>query len=271
MRIRSVVFATILLLVFAGPATAGAAVKPKALTNPSWSGYSVSPAKGTLSGSTAVWRIPKVTCKSSGTQRAAVWDGLWGDNKSIKSGDAWLPQIGTDSQCSNGQATYFIVYQLYHGNASFCAFLPEWVFKRVCKGTKPIQLSSPEVHAGDLVQAAVEFTRKGKDGKLHFHLNLTDTSAGVYTDKYVKVDAGTDLSDVAGQGGAIVEDNSDKGGLAKFGAVKLSFVDYGKSKDYSVNDWQLKVGKTALATNSGFKYHGLGGAGSFTVTWNHES
>ncbi|HET7015701.1 MAG TPA: G1 family glutamic endopeptidase [Streptosporangiaceae bacterium] len=271
MRIRSVVFATIPLLVFAGPAIASAAVKPLALPNPSWSGYSASPAKGTLNTSTATWRIPKVTCPSKGTQRAAVWVGLWGDNKSIKNGKAWLPQIGTDSQCSNGQATYFIVYQLYHGNAQFCALLPEWVFEHVCKGTKPIQVMTPEVHAGDQVQAFVRFTHKSKDGKLHFDLDLNDNSAGKWVDKYVAVDAGTDMSEVASQGGVIVEDNSEDGGLAKFNPIKLWFSDENHSKKFSVNDWQLKVGKTALATNSALKIHDLISGGTFTVTWNHAS
>jgi hypothetical protein len=243
------------------------------ILNPNWSGYSVYPKHGTLTGSTATWRVPPVHCESSGTQRAAVWTGLWGTNDSIRKNHAWLSQIGTDSQCKNGHATYFIVYQLYHSNAEWCAFLPNWIFVHVCKGIRPVAVTSPAIHANDEIQAYVSYGGKAKDGKLKFLLDLTDVTAGSYFDQTVKVKAGTELSDAAGQGGVIVEDNGDGGGLARFNPLQLWLGIYTNANFNPANfrqyEWILRVHRRNLAANESFKYSRLQDGYTFTVRWNH--
>jgi hypothetical protein len=250
-----------------------AAAKIPQIDNPNWSGYSVYPRHGTLNGSSATWRVPQVQCESSGTQRVAVWVGLWGTNRSIKNGRAWLSQIGTDSQCRNGHATYFIVYQLYHSNAEFCAFLPNWIFVHVCKGIRAVTVMSPTIHANDEIDSFVSYSGKTRSGKLKFLLDLTDNTTGKYVDETVKVDAGTAPSDAEAQGGVIAEDNGDSGGLAKFEPLKLWLTVYTSASFNSVNykqyEWLLKVGKSTLASNQNFKYARSQDGYTFAVRWNH--
>jgi hypothetical protein len=58
--------------------------------------------------------VPKVACPTTGIAsyggygpRAAVWVGLTGTLSSIfATHNAWLPQIGTDSNCLGGKPQY---------------------------------------------------------------------------------------------------------------------------------------------------------------------
>jgi hypothetical protein len=78
-------------------------------TSSNWSGYATYPSKPSKTKFTAVhgsWTQPSVTC-STGTQYAAFWVGLDGYNSST------VEQIGTDSDCVNGTATYYAWYEMY--------------------------------------------------------------------------------------------------------------------------------------------------------------
>jgi len=95
----------------ASPISAGAATIPEYLTG-NWSGYSGYPVNGYVTDAEATWTVPSVTCPSSGNPRAAIWVGMWGGTTSIEDHQAWLPQIGTESKCSGGKATYDAIWEM---------------------------------------------------------------------------------------------------------------------------------------------------------------
>ncbi len=109
MVVMVVVGATVL-----GAATtsaASAAVHPPLIagqtnsTSSNWSGYAVT--GGPFTGVSASWTQPAVTCAPGETSYASFWVGLDGDTSST------VEQIGTDSDCVNGVATYYAWDELY--------------------------------------------------------------------------------------------------------------------------------------------------------------
>ena len=74
-------------------------------TSANWSGFAVTAARGAVTHVSGNWVVPAVARTVSGYSSA--WVGIDGFNSST------VEQIGTDSDCVNGVATYYAWYELY--------------------------------------------------------------------------------------------------------------------------------------------------------------
>ncbi len=72
-----------------------------------WSGYAVTGANGAFTDVKATWVQPTATCGSRKTAYSSFWVGL--DGYSSNS----VEQLGTDSDCSRGRATYYGWWEMY--------------------------------------------------------------------------------------------------------------------------------------------------------------
>jgi hypothetical protein len=77
------------------------------LDNPIWAGYGVEGTPGSFTDVTASWAVPAVQCPDAATSYSAFWAGLDGD------GSNTVEQIGTESDCIDGQPKYFAWYEMY--------------------------------------------------------------------------------------------------------------------------------------------------------------
>jgi hypothetical protein len=219
-----------------------------AVPNANWAGYSAYPNNGDATGAWGNWIVPKITCtKSYPNARVAVWAALWGSNDSIRNNTAWLPQIGTLSQCVNGTAQYRLVWQMetavtggnsgprdaYTGYAvpSHCSGkLPNFAYY-VC-GTLPTGViggfGEVKVNPGDSVQALVYLDGPATQAPAErtFSITLEDFTGanngkyaeGTITTNKIKVS----LDDASRQGGVIAETSDPPpGGLADFGTLDI--------------------------------------------------
>lgn len=92
-------------LVLAGSAQAGIVHDAASSTN--WAGYAVSGT--TFTDAKGTWVQPATNCSATETSSyAAFWVGLGG----LAGGNGGLEQIGTESDCRNGQAVYAAWYEL---------------------------------------------------------------------------------------------------------------------------------------------------------------
>jgi hypothetical protein len=114
-----------------------------------WSGYAVDGAKGSVTDVKASWTVPAVTCPATGDQYASFWVGIDGYSSNT------VEQIGTDSDCVNGVATYYAWYEFYP-HPSFTI------------GGRTLA-----IHAGDVVSAEVSAGAGGS-----FTVTLTNITAG---------------------------------------------------------------------------------------------
>jgi hypothetical protein len=72
-----------------------------------WSGYAVEGAKGSVTDVKGSWIVPSVTCPPTGSTFSSFWVGIDGFNSNT------VEQIGTDSDCVDGQAVYYAWYEFY--------------------------------------------------------------------------------------------------------------------------------------------------------------
>jgi hypothetical protein len=73
-----------------------------------WSGYAVTGANGSVTSVSGSWIIPASTCtKGSAPEYAAFWIGIDGWNSNT------VEQIGTDSDCANGEPSYYAWFEFY--------------------------------------------------------------------------------------------------------------------------------------------------------------
>jgi hypothetical protein len=100
-----------------------------------------------VSSVSGTWTVPTVT--GSGTSYSSVWVGIDGYQSST------VEQIGTESDVSNGKATYYAWYEMYPSNS--------------------VTISSITVKAGDSISAAVTYGTNSA-GAGGFTLTLTDGS-----------------------------------------------------------------------------------------------
>jgi hypothetical protein len=274
--------------------------------NANWVGYSAYPDSGDATGAWGNWIVPKITCtKAYPNARVAVWAGLWGSNESIGKKTAWLPQIGTLSQCVKGAPQYRMIWQMetavrggnsgprdaYTGYAvpSHCAGkLPNFAYY-VC-GTLPTGIAGGfgevKVNPGDQVQALVYLD--GRDSQApserSFSIVLEDFTGanngkyatGTITTNKIKVP----LDDASRQGGIITETgNPPSDGLARFGTLKIgvnAVEQTGGTGSYRFYKWVLyknythkpPTGLIATPGNS-LKHAGSGEEVDYidTITW----
>jgi hypothetical protein len=72
-----------------------------------WSGYAVTGATGAFTDVKATWVQPTATCSRRQTAYSSFWVGLDGYSSSS------VEQLGTDSDCSRGKATYYGWWEMY--------------------------------------------------------------------------------------------------------------------------------------------------------------
>ena len=118
-----------------------------AVTSSNWSGYAVTAGRSTVTDVKGSWIVPSVSCSGS-NQYASLWVGIDGYNSST------VEQIGTDSDCQGGVATYYAWYEFY----------PHFSYQ--------IDLGA-SIGGGDIVSAEV---KSGSAG--NFTVVLTDQTTG---------------------------------------------------------------------------------------------
>ncbi len=144
---------------------------------------------GSVTDAKGSWIVPTVTCALGETSYSSFWVGIDGFSSST------VEQTGTDSDCRNGQPTYYAWFE----------FFPKPAFL----------ISGITVHAGDAISAEVKYAGQNK-----FVVSITDTLTG------------KSFSTTGTVGGAqrssaewIAEAPSSGGGilpLANFGTVSFS-------------------------------------------------
>jgi hypothetical protein len=79
----------------------------KQVTSTNWSGYAVTGANGSVTDVKASWVVPAANCTSTPTAYASIWTGIDGYSSNT------VEQIGTDSDCENGQPVYYAWFEFY--------------------------------------------------------------------------------------------------------------------------------------------------------------
>jgi hypothetical protein len=97
-----------------------------------WAGYAASGSAGDFSNVSANWHQPAVTCAAGETSYSAYWVGLDGYNSKT------VEQIGTASDCKNGNPKYYAWYEMYPKFGAICSL---------------------EVSPGDAIAASVSYDR----------------------------------------------------------------------------------------------------------------
>jgi hypothetical protein len=118
------------------------------VTSGNWSGYAVTATKGSVTDVKASWVVPAVVGNCPSTdQYASFWVGIDGYSSNT------VEQIGTDSDCQNGQAVYYAWFEFYpHGSYN---------------------INSLTIKPGDTISAEVSSGSKGA-----FTVKLTDVTTG---------------------------------------------------------------------------------------------
>lgn len=142
------------------PATVshGNRISETTATSTNWSGYAVTGPKDSVSYVAGTWTVPAAQCTSTNT-----WSSFWVGIDGFSSNS--VEQLGTDTDCSSGVATYYAWREMY---------------------PKPsFQISGMTINPGDVIFASVSFS-----GKNTFTLYMKDQSTGAsYTYKsHAKVD-----------------------------------------------------------------------------------
>jgi Peptidase A4 family len=266
--LRYLFTASLMLSLLGIQATASAAplVSPKEISQPNYAGYSWHPKKGFVTYSGSLWKIPKVDCSKAPTgsdgrhARAAVWVGLWGGPSTA---NAWLPQVGTVSRCQIDKSfppAYVAFAQMYHNGG--CKVAGD-------NGCKPQNLSM-SVSPGDKMDGEVEYSGVGSGnhrGEYKFTYFLYDITTGMQDTGTLYTASSVLRSDVAYQGGAIVEDENGNGNpLAEFTSpITFTKVAVGNSsgalKSADTYLWKMTVGGKQLAKTGSFAHD------QFQVTW----
>jgi hypothetical protein len=251
-----------------------------AISTPNYAGYSFYQPGGYIKGIAADWTVPAVTCPATGqpghngTPRAAIWAGLWGKSSSLATD--WLPQIGTDSQCAPGGNAYYVgdfemeTNVADGGGWSYVLGVPvSWGAGAHCflnpssiPSTLYSYLNCPAavlfspftVTAGDHIEAEVDYlgkdTRKPHEGDLIFKFTLRNKTRSELESFDIETTKPVDLPEIIYQGGGMLEDHNDYGGLAKFGPASLQFASLSGtgSGPFDINMWVMTLYGTQLAT-----------------------
>ena len=261
-----------------------------------WAGVSAYPNSGDVSDVEASWIVPKISCPAGSYSRAAVWVGAWGGLTSIGDKTAWLPQIGTDSQCVNGKAYYLLVWEMesfvtgggngaqdgYECDSYYC------VKGNLPTGKDPFGGSGKVVfvHSGDSVSASVFDEDSSRPGAARrtFYISLSDNTTNHYAAGTIKTNLAVPLANIARQAGVIVESNTVTNlfgiplpisiflGLAQFAPLSVGPVYvYGGSGGDSFYRWPMQYGSDQLATPSfpGILDYTQSFVYDCTVTWQH--
>ena len=220
-------------------------------TSSNWSGYAVATnlnnaASGSVTAVSGTWKVPTATASSSAsTAYSSVWVGIDGYNSSS------VEQIGTDSDIVNGQAQYYVWYEMYPSAS--------------------MNIASMTISAGDTINASVTYLTSGTHAG-QFQLTITDASKS--NDTFTIYQTASSVARSSAEW--VVEAPSSSSGilpLANFGSVtftnatatingKTGAIDNTTWQDASIN----MVSRSAVeASTSGLT--DSSGTSSFTVTY----
>jgi hypothetical protein len=151
-----------------------------------WSGYAVTGPTGSVTDVKGSWTVPSISgaCPAA-SQYSSFWVGIDGFS------DNSVEQIGTDSDCQNGQAVYYAWFEFYPH--------PSFI------------INSVPVQAGDTIHAEVKSV-----GRNQYTVSITDITTGHAFSTTTKVNAQRSSAEW------IAEAPSGSGGilpLADFGTV----------------------------------------------------
>jgi hypothetical protein len=267
-------------------------VNGRCILNDTYSGYSAQLPDGYWAlGVTGTWVVPQISsCPANVLNdhpRTAVWVGEWGSWAHLRlrsqggKEDAWLPQIGTVSRCSNGNAIYSVGWEMasdkagYGNSAQLSMDCPGDRFYKLCSYTDyPNNPSnSMTISPGDQILASVGIitTRKHPQsrGGRHvrkFQIYLDDETTGVIAVGHLKTAKGDSRTAkvrraaIIKQGGVIVENepscsiadflilsckNGDTfNGLAEFGTPIpiTAYIAQWKQRRATVNEYVMQRG-----------------------------
>jgi hypothetical protein len=262
-----------------------------------WAGVSAYPNNGDVTDVEASWKVPKVSCAAGSYARAAVWVGLWGGLTSIDDKTAWLPQIGTDSQCINGKAYYLLVWEMESqvaggGNAAQDGYECDSYY--CVTGNLPTEKDpfggSAQVaflHPGDSVSASVLNEDSSGSGAASrtFYISFSDNKTNHYAAGTMKTNRTVPLADITRQAGVIAESNTGPYdlfgipipipkfyGLAQFAPLSIGPVYvYGGSGGDSFYRWPMQHGSEQLATPSfpGILNYTQNFVYNYSLKWQH--
>jgi uncharacterized repeat protein (TIGR03803 family) len=123
-------------------------VRPDAsAVSENWSGYAVTGAPGSVTDAKGSWVVPAVNCSELQSPYLSSWVGIDG-----WAGSATAEEIGTESECLNGTASYYAWYAFYPGAT--------------------VEIQSLTIKAGDRISADVAFSGG------QFTVNITDETSG---------------------------------------------------------------------------------------------
>ncbi len=261
---------------------------PAAEPYDTYAGYSAHPVSGYVMSEEATWVVPAVACPpydypyppDTSAPRAGVWAGTWGSSDSINHKLAYLPQIGTTSDCNfigsgtphfSPGAHYSLVWEMASdvsggGNAIH--------YGLDCPGTANFSLCGnlTKISAGDEVQAEVSFLGPYSDGSAirTFEIQLTDLTSGEYALGTIRTLKPTKIADIASQGGAVVEGN--KYGLADFATPVTFWHVYtqtagGAGTTLRYNEYVMRSGRATPPQASDGPLAILDGGMAYSVSW----
>ncbi|MGA2621259.1 MAG: G1 family glutamic endopeptidase [Thermoguttaceae bacterium] len=224
-------------------------------TSSNWSGYAAETnlngaASGSVTAVNGTWKVPTATANgSTSTAYSSVWVGIDGYSSSS------VEQIGTDSDIVNGQAQYYVWYEMYPSASE--------------------NVTGMTISAGDTINASVTYLTSGAHAG-QFQLTITDASKTNDTFTIYQ----TASSAARSSAEWVVEAPSSTSGvlpLANFGSVTFTNATAtinGKTGPIDSSTWQnasinMASGSTVEASTSGLTDSGA--ASSFTVAHNASS
>ncbi|MGO9107757.1 MAG: G1 family glutamic endopeptidase [Thermoguttaceae bacterium] len=234
-----------------GSGSGGSGSTTTSTTSSNWSGYAAetnlnNAASGSVTAVSGTWKVPTVTSSSSTTTAySSVWVGIDGYSSSS------VEQIGTDSDVVNGQAQYYVWYEMYPSAS--------------------MNVTSMTISAGDTINASVTYVTSGTHAG-QFELTITDASKT--NDTFTIYETASSAARSSAEW--VVEAPSSSSGvlpLADFGSVTITnataTID-GKTGAIDSSTWQ-DTSIDMVSSRSSFEAStsGLtdsGGSSSFTVT-----
>jgi peptidase A4-like protein len=219
-------------------------VQPTGRTStPNWAGYVAT--GGTFTAASASWTVPAAHCDGAVATTSATWVGIDGWNGNT------VEQIGTDSNCTVFNASYWAWYQMYPNGPVVIGAVP----------------ANNPVYAGDSMDASVTYT--GTPGS--YKLTIQDNTAGwAYSTTQ-------SISGATGGSAECITERPDALGLplADFGSATFSQCDAATGTGPSRPIWDYQNLAVDMTTSGGTplaKVSSLSNDGTqFTVTWQNGS
>ena len=128
-----------------------------AVSSTNWAGWAATGSSGSVSDVKGSWIVPKIqgTCPAGKYQYSSFWVGIDGYSSST------VEQLGTDSDCQSGTATYYAWYEFYPNPSHL--------------------ISKLTIHPGNVITAEVKYVSG------HFTVKMTDKNTSVSFSKNATV------------------------------------------------------------------------------------